>query len=240
MDSEGKDPRALWEPGALCWVLALAALGSLAAWGQLWRLAGSGFVPKQHAATEAGQALFLMTQATLLAVLMLCCALAGELFGKRCGAAGRINTEWIRAHWWKLALAGLAIGALSLALYDVHLARHVPDYYPRSALALMLEVSKNIFVDELVFRHGVLALAMAATRRFQLANSLAAAVTGLAAARSFSLLGGAPESYLPWSVTLAFAFALLQGWVYRKGGLAACMIVRGSVSLKATWFALGG
>lgn len=236
MESPPPDERAL----SIKWVLLLAGAGTLAAWAQLWRLAAGGFVPDQFATTEAGELLFLMAQGTLLAVLLLCCALAGELFGKRCEAAGRLDREWVREHWWVLALGGVAIGVSSLLAYDLRVAAHVPSYYPQSAAGFVIELTKNIFVDELVFRHGVLALLMAATKRFQLANSLAAAVTGLAAARSFSLIGEAPDALLPWSVSLAFAFALFQGWVYRRGGLGACMIVRGSVSLKTLWFAVGG
>ena len=232
---ESGAPRALSTP---C-VLALAGAGALAAWGQLWRLAGSGFIPPEYAATDAGAALFLMTQATLLGVLMLCCAVAGELFGRRCEAAGRANLPWIRAHGWKLALVGVTLGVLSLLFYDVPLAAHVPKFYPQTGAAFGIEVAKNIFFDELVFRHGILSLSMAATRRFEIANPLAAAASGLAAARSFSMLGGAPPAFLLWSIALAFGFALLQGWIYRRGGLAACMLVRGCASLKSAWFVLG-
>lgn len=217
-------------------ILLLAIGGFLPAALYLYDLLTRGFVPGWANGDQHARNLFLMTQLTLLFLLLLCCAAAGEFFGTRGGCAGRINTAWLKKHGpWLLPIA-LVGGAISFFLYDVWLDRTVPGYYPHEFAPALLRVAKGAVAEEIVLRYGILSLFLAAFRRFEIANPLAATAAALVAARSFALLETPAEGLWIANIALSFFFSLAQGYVYRHGGLAACMLTRAAVSSKVLWF----
>jgi len=219
-------------------ILLLAAGGFLPSGLYLVHLSGKGFLPEWASGSSHSRNLFLITQLSLLFLLLVCCAAAGEFFGKRGDCAGRINGPWLRKYWLLIVPAALCVGVLSLIFYDIPLGKAVPGYYPDDFASAFLRIAKGAISEEIIFRYGVLSLFLATFRRFEIANPLAAVAAALVAARSFALIGKSAEDLWLTNILLAFCFSLAQGYVYRHGGLGACMLTRAAVSSKILWFAV--
>jgi hypothetical protein len=176
----------------------------------------------------------------LLGVLVTACALAGSLFGRRHGLAGRGDLRLLRASLSRVLPAGAVLAAGTYLLFGRHLAARVPGIYPASLAWAALLLIKGAVFDEAVARYGVMTLLCAAVRRPWIANLLQAALFTWLTSRNLAFHGVT----IPWGLFLLASLAsslavhLGHGLAFARFGLASSVTMHAVTNLKYVAHAL--
>jgi hypothetical protein len=188
---------------------------------------------------------FLFTQVLSLVFLMVLCAFCGFSFSQRNNLPGLGRFSDLKENALKQYLPlSLLLIATSYIFFDYWFMPLAPGFYPKQVHWALTIPFRSAFMEELVFRFGLVTVLVGATKKF-LSPLWAVGVVSIFYAltmtgKTFDLVG------IQWQmnfqhggmVVSSFFTSFLLGYVYVKKGLISAIFLHFCIGLKYIVFAV--
>jgi len=174
------------------------------------------------------------SQLFLLFIACLLSALAGFSFSQRLELPGFGDwAAFVRSFWNLFALA-LTMVVLSYFIFDRHLIKLAPQFYPQELLYLLALPLKRAFTDEIILRLGLVTISVLLFKSKLFGVIAVSALFPFLSVKYFQFIGVVPDfNYLfIISVLLSFATHLIAGYLFIVRGLLYSMMFNFILGLK--------